>query len=83
VKNEHFTVGVMDNDTTKTANIKIVVLGSHGCSFRIRHEHVRAASSGVGLTMTSYPVGNKTSLSQKDTSQIKSCCSLSKLIVVK
>jgi len=28
VKTEHFTVGVKDNDTTKTANIKIVVLQS-------------------------------------------------------
>jgi len=28
VKTEHFTIGVKDNDTTKTANIKIVLLQS-------------------------------------------------------
>jgi len=27
-KTEHFTLGVKDNETTKTANIKIVVLQS-------------------------------------------------------
>jgi len=41
------------------------LLGSHGRSFRIRPENVRAAPSGGGLTMTSYPVGHETSLSRK------------------
>jgi len=35
---------------------------SHSHSFRIRHEKVRTAPPGGGRTMTSYPVGNKTSL---------------------
>jgi len=39
--------------------------GSHGHSFRIGHDKVRAAPSGGGLTMTSYPVGNTTLLSRK------------------
>jgi len=39
--------------------------GSYGRSFRIRHEKVRALPSGGELTMTSYLVGNTTSLSQK------------------
>jgi len=39
--------------------------GSHGCFFRIRHEKSRGASPGGGLTMTSYPVGNRTLLSRK------------------
>jgi len=34
------------------------LLGSHGRSFRIGHENVRAAPPVWGLTMTSYPVGN-------------------------
>jgi len=41
------------------------LLGSHGRSFRISPGNVRAAPPGGGLTMTSYPVGNKTSLSRK------------------
>jgi len=39
--------------------------GSHGHSFRILHEKVRFVPPGKGLTMTTYPVGNKTSLSRK------------------
>jgi len=41
--------------------------GSHGRSFRIRHVKVRAAPPGevLTMTMTSYTVGNKTSLSRK------------------
>jgi len=39
--------------------------GSHARSFWIRHEKLPEAPAGGGLTMTSYPVGNKTSLSQK------------------
>jgi len=39
--------------------------GSHGRSFKIRHEKSPEASLGGGLTMTSYPVGHKTSLSRK------------------
>jgi len=36
--------------------------GSHARSFRIRHEKSREAPSGGGLTITSYPVGNTTSV---------------------
>jgi len=39
--------------------------GSHGPSFRIRLEKAREAPPGGELTMTSYPVGNTTSLSRK------------------
>jgi len=38
---------------------------SHGRSFRILHENVRYAPPGGGMAMTSYPVGNTTSSSQK------------------
>jgi len=47
------------------------LLGSHGRSLRIHYEKVRIALPGVGLTMTSYPVVNKASLSRKPASQIK------------
>jgi len=36
------------------------LLGSYGRSFIIRHEKLRGAPPGGGLTMTSCPVGNKT-----------------------
>jgi len=39
--------------------------GSYGHAFRIRHEKLREAPPGGGLTITSYPVGNTTSLSRK------------------
>jgi len=39
--------------------------GSRGSSFRIRHGKSSEAPSGGGLTMTSYPVGNKSSLCRK------------------
>jgi len=39
--------------------------GSHGRSFRIRQEKMPEAPPGGGLTMTWYPLGNKTSLSLK------------------
>jgi len=35
---------------------------SHGRSFRIRYENSPEVPPGGGLTMTSYPVGNKTSI---------------------
>jgi len=38
--------------------------GSHGHSLRIRHEKSPEVPPGGGLTMTSCPVGNKTSLSR-------------------
>jgi len=34
--------------------------GSHGCSFRIRHEISPEAPPGGKITVMSYPVGNKT-----------------------
>jgi len=51
-----------------------LLTGSHGRSFRIRHEKVCAAFPGGGLAMTSRPVGNKTSLSQKPCIADKSYC---------
>jgi len=45
-------------------NYYVTLLRGQGHYFRIRHERVRAAPSGVGLTFTSYPVGNATSLSR-------------------
>jgi len=39
--------------------------GSHGRSFRIRHEKSPEALPSVEITMTSYPACNKTSLSRK------------------
>jgi len=39
--------------------------GSHGSSYRIRHGKLPETPPSGGLTMTSCPVGNKTSLSQK------------------
>jgi len=39
--------------------------GSHGRSFRIRHGKSREAPPSEGLTITSNPVGNTTSLSRK------------------
>jgi len=39
--------------------------GSHGRSFRIRHKKLPEARPGGEITMKSYPVWNKTSLSRK------------------
>jgi len=39
--------------------------GSHGRSFRIRHEKSRKAPPGVDITITSYPACNKSTLSRK------------------
>jgi len=39
--------------------------GSHGRSFRIRHEEWPETPPGAEITMTSYPACNKTSLSRK------------------
>jgi len=41
------------------------LLGSHGRTFRIRHEKSREAPPGGEIMMTSYPAGNKTSLYRK------------------
>jgi len=41
------------------------LLGSHVRSFRIRQVKLREATSGGKITMMSYPVGNKISLSRK------------------
>jgi len=50
----------------KVTMLKLPQSGSHGRSFRIHHEkNVRAAPPGGELTITSYNVGNTTSLSQK------------------
>jgi len=39
--------------------------GSHGRFFRIRHKKLRAVPPSGEIPMTSYPVGNETSLSRK------------------
>jgi len=46
-------------------NLLWTLSGSHGRSFRICHEKSRETLPGGRLTMTSCPVGNKTSLSRK------------------
>jgi len=46
--------------------------GSHARSFRIRHEKSPEAPPSGGLTMTSYTVGNKKSLSRKPCIAVKS-----------
>jgi len=55
----------LENHTSQIKSYNGTLLGSHDHSFRIRQENVRAAPNRGGLTMTSYPVGNKTSLSRK------------------
>jgi len=55
----------LGNQASQIKNYYGTLLGSYGRSFRIRHEKVRAALSGGGLTMTSYPACNKTSFSLK------------------
>jgi len=39
--------------------------GSHGQTFRIRHEKSRETPPGVDITMTSYPACNKSTFSRK------------------
>jgi len=46
--------------------------GSHGRSFKIRHEKSPEAPPGGGLTMTSYLVGKKHRYLRNHASQIKS-----------
>jgi len=46
--------------------------GSHGRTFRIRHEKSREAPPGVEITMTSYPACNKSTSLGNHASQIKS-----------
>jgi len=48
------------------------LFGSHAHSFRIRHEKSPLVPPSGGLTMTSYPVGNKASLSRKPCIAVKS-----------
>jgi len=48
------------------------ISGSHGRSFRIRHEKSHEAPPRGEITMTSYPACNKTSLSRKTCIPIKS-----------
>jgi len=43
----------LGNYASQINNYYGTLLGSHGRSFRIRHEHVSAARPGGGLTMTS------------------------------
>jgi len=53
------------HDASQIKRFYETLLGSHVRSFRIRPQIMRAAPPDGGLTMTSYPVGNKTSLSRK------------------
>jgi len=55
----------LENHVSQIYSYYETLLGSHGRSFRFRPKNVRAAPPGRGLTMTSYPVGNKASLSRK------------------
>jgi len=55
----------LENHSSKIKIYYWTLLGSHGRSFRIRHENVRAAPPGGGLAMTSYLVENKTSSSRR------------------
>jgi len=55
----------LGNHASHTKSYYRTLSGSHGHSFRIRHKNSPEAPPGGGLTMTSYPVGNKTSLSRK------------------
>jgi len=55
----------LENHASQIKSYYGTLSGSHGRSFRIRHENVLEATPGGGLTMTSYLVGNKTSLSRK------------------
>jgi len=45
-------------------NLLWTLWGSHGRSFRIRHEISHETPPGGGLTMTSCPIGNKTCISE-------------------
>jgi len=48
------------------------LLGNHGRSFRIRHKKTPEAPPSGEITMTSYPVGNETTLSRKPCIPVKS-----------
>jgi len=59
---------VSDLSTSHTSQIKSyygTLSGSHGRTFRIRHEKSHEAPPGRDIMMTSYPAGNKTSIYQK------------------
>jgi len=55
----------LGNHAYQTKSYYGTLSGSHGRSFIIRHKKSPGVPPGGGLTMTSYPVGNKTSLSRK------------------
>jgi len=65
----HFRLAIkpchLENHASQLKNYYGTLIGSHGPSFRIRHIKERKAPLGGEFTMTSYPVGNKTSLSRK------------------
>jgi len=53
------------NHASQLKNYYGTLTGSHGRSFKIIHEKSPEAPPGGEIAMTSYPVGNKTSLSRK------------------
>jgi len=55
----------LGNHASQLKNYYGTLSGSHGRSFRTRHENSPGAPTGGEITMTLYPVGNKTSLSRK------------------
>jgi len=57
--------GYLANHSSQLRSYYGTLSGSHGRSFRIRQEKLREAPPNWEITMTSYPVCNKTSLSLK------------------
>jgi len=55
----------LGNHASQIKNYYGMLSGSRGRSFRIRHEKSPEALPSEEIMMTSYPVGNKTSLSRK------------------
>jgi len=64
----HFRLAIkpryLRNHASQFKNYYRTLSGSHGLSFKIRHENSSEAPPGGEITMTSYPVGNKTSLTR-------------------
>jgi len=65
----HFLLAIkpryLENHASQIKSHYGTLSGSHGRSFRIRHEKMSDAPPGREITMTSYPACNKSSISQK------------------
>jgi len=65
----HFQLAIkpryLGNHASQLQNYYGTLPGSHGRSFKIRHEQSSEAPPGGEISMTSYHVGNKTSLFRK------------------